>query len=76
MRPNAHRLRQLYVIHFSTLDMEEWIFALQEKDELTDSHSQSVMWISKMLETMSNEFKMYHYEIVAGLEASKEAALA
>ena len=55
--------------------MEELIDALEGKDVLTDSQMQSVIQISKMLETMCSEFKAYHYEIVAGLESDEEVAL-
>ena len=41
---------------------------------MTDSHRQSVVRISKMLESMCSEFKAYHYEIVVSLETDEEAA--
>ena len=72
VRPNARRLREL--VHHSILNMEDRIVALEAKDVLTDAHKQSVMRISKMLETMCSEFKAYHYEIVAGLETDEAAA--
>ena len=72
MRPNPRTLREL--VHLSILNMEEQIVSLQEKDMMTDSHRQSVMQISKMLETMCSKFKAYHYKIVASLESDEEAA--
>ena len=66
VRPNARRLREM--VHHSILNMEERIAALEECDVMTESRKQSVIRISKMLETMCSEFKAYHYEIVAGLE--------
>ena len=54
--------------------MEVQFVALEAKDVLTDSHRKSVMWISKMLETMCSKFKAYYYEIVADLESDEEAA--
>ena len=54
--------------------MEDRIVTLERKDVLTNTHKQSVMRISKMLETMCNEFKANHYEIVAGLEMDEAAA--
>ena len=53
--------------------MKDHIVVLQGKDVLTNTHKQSVMCISKMLETMCSEFRAYHYEIVAGLETDEEA---
>ena len=55
VRPNSRRLRQL--VHHSILNMEQRIAALEEKEVLTDSHRQSVMRISKMLEGMCSVFK-------------------
>ena len=72
VRPNARRLRDL--VHHSILNMEERIAALEKHDVLTDAHKQSVMRISKMLETMCGEFKVYHYEIVASIESDEVAA--
>ena len=72
VRPNACRLSKL--VHHSILNMEDRIMALEGKDVLTDAHKQSVMRISKMLETICSEFKAYHYEIVAGLETDEAAA--
>ena len=56
------------MVHQSILAMEERIVALEEKDVLTESHRQSVIQISKMLETMCAELKGYHYEIVTAIE--------
>ena len=70
VRPNSRRLRQL--VHHSI--MEERTATLEMKEVLTDSHRQSVMQISKMLESMCSEFKAYHYKIVTRLETDKEAA--
>ena len=50
VRPNARRMREM--VHRSILNVEERIVALEGKDVLTDSHRQSVIRISKMLETM------------------------
>ena len=72
VRPNAHRLRKFG--HHSIQNMEDRIVALEGKDGLTDTHNNSVMRISKMLETMCSEFKAYYYKIVAGLETDKAAA--
>ena len=72
VRPNSRRLRQL--VHHSILNMEQRIATLEAKVILTDSHRQSVVRISKMLESMCSEFKAYHYEIVASLETDEEAA--
>ena len=71
VRPNARGLRDLF--HYSILNIEERIAVLEKHDALTDAHKQSVMRISKMLETMCGEFKVYHYEIVAGIESDKAA---
>ena len=54
--------------------MEERIATLEMKELLTDSRGQSVMRISKMLESMCSEFKAYPYKIVASLETDEEAA--
>ena len=70
-RPNARRMREM--VHRSILATEERIAALEEKDVLTESHRQSVIRISKMLETMCAELKGYHYEIVAGVETDEAA---
>ena len=72
MRPNSCKLCQ--VVHHSILNMEERIATLEAKEALTDSHRQSVMQNSKMLQSMYSEFKVYHYEIVASLETDEEAA--
>ena len=72
MRPNSRRLRKLF--HHSILNMEDRIVALEGKDVLTDAHKQSVIRISKMLETMSSEFKAYRNEIVASLKTDEAAA--
>lgn len=56
------------MVHNSILGMEEKMVALEAKDILTNSHQQLVIYISKMLETICDKFKAYHYEIVAGLE--------
>ena len=61
------------MVHHSMLNMEERIGALEGKDILTDSHKQSVMRISKVLETMCSEFKAYRYKIVGGLESDKKS---
>ena len=50
VRSNSCRLRQL--VHLSILNMEERIATLEAKEPLTDSHIQSVLPISKMLESM------------------------
>ena len=63
------------------IDKANWFTALLEQigaleeDILTDSQKQSLLWISKKLETTYKEFKAYYYEILAGLESDKEAAL-
>ena len=73
VRPNSRRLRQL--VHHSMLNMEERIATLETKEVVTDLHKQSVMRISKMLESICSEFKAYHYEIVDSLiETGEEAA--
>ena len=54
--------------------MEERITTLEMKKVLTDLHKQSVMRVSKMLESMCSEFKAYHYKIVAGLETDEEVS--
>ena len=69
VRPNARRMQEM--VHRSILCMEERIVALEAKNVLTDSHQQSVIRISKMLETMCCEFKAYHYEIVVSLESDE-----
>ena len=61
------------MVHHFMLNMEERIGALEGKDILTDSHKQSVMRISKVLETMCSEFKAYHYQIVGGLESDEKS---
>ena len=71
MRPNARRLRKL-ANHF--ILNEDRIMALEGKDVLTDAHKQSVMRISKMLESARSEFKAYQYEIMAGLKTVEAAA--
>ena len=71
VRPNARILREL--VHHSILCMEDRIVVLEGNEVLTGAHKQSLMRISKMLETMCSEFKAYHYEIVAGREMDKEA---
>ena len=73
VRPNAWRLRDM--VQDSTLGMEERIAALEAKDVLTNSHWQSVICISKMLETtgMWNKFKDYNYKIVAAIEMDESA---
>ena len=62
------------MVHRSILATKERIAALEAKDVLTDPHRHSVICISKMLETMCAELKVYHYEIVVGVE-SDEAAM-
>ena len=71
VRPNARRMREM--VHRSILATEDRIAALEEKEVLTESHKQSVIRISKMLETMCAELKGYHYEIVAGVETDEAA---
>ena len=61
------------MVHQSILVTEERIAALEAKDMLTDSHRQSVICISKMLETMYTESKVYHCEILAGIESDEAA---
>ena len=67
MRPNARRMQEM--VHQSVLTTKERIAALKAKDVLTDSYRQSDICISKMLENMCAELKVYHYEIVAGIES-------
>ena len=55
------------------LNMEDKIVALEGKDVLTESQRQSVLWISKMLESMCSEFKAYHYEIVDSLNDGRRS---
>ena len=70
VRPNAQRMRGM--VHHSILVMEERIGALEawDTDQLT---RQSVIHISKMLETVCSKFKIYHYENVAALETDEVA---
>ena len=56
------------MVHRLILGTEERIVALAAKDVLIDSHRQAVIHISKTLETMSGEFKAYHYKIVARIQ--------
>ena len=55
VRPNARRLHEL--VHHSILNMEDRIVTLEGKNVLTSTHKQSVVRISKTLETMCSEFK-------------------
>ena len=41
---------------------------------LTESHRQTALRISKMLESMCSEFQAYHYDIVDSIESDEEAA--
>ena len=72
VRPNACRMRE--TVYRSILATKERIAALEAKDVLNDSHQHSVIHISKMLENTCAKLKVYHYEIVAGVE-SDEAAI-
>ena len=49
------------------------IATLEGGKVLTESQRQTVLRISKMLESMCSEFKTYHYEIVDGLESDEDA---
>ena len=62
VRPNPCRRRQM--VHLSILNMERQIVALEGREVLTEVHRQTALRISKMPESMSNEFQVYHYEIV------------
>ena len=72
VRPNPRRRRQM--IHQSILNMERQIVALEEKEVLIESHRQTALRISKMLESMCTEFQTYHYEIVDSIETDEDAA--
>ena len=73
VRPNPRRRQQM--IHQSILNMERQIVALEGKELLTESHRQTALRISKMLESMCSEFQAYHYEIVDNIETDEDAAL-
>ena len=72
VKPNPRRRRQM--VQLSILYMERQIVALEGKGVLTESHRQTAMRISKILESMSNEFQMHHYEIVDTTESDEGAA--
>ena len=70
VRPNPRWRRKM--IHQSVLTMEGQILALEGKYVLTEPQRKAVLWISKMLESMSGEFKAYHYDIVDALIQTKK----
>ena len=71
VKANPHRRRQM--VHQSVLSFERQIATSEGRDVLTESQRQTVLRISKMLESMCSEFKTYHYEIVDSLESDEEA---
>ena len=71
VRPNPRRQKQM--VHRSLLSLEGQIATLEGRDVLTESQRQTVLWISKMLESMCSEFKIYHYEIMESLESNEDA---
>ena len=73
VRPNPRRRRQM--VHRSVLSLKGQIATLEGRDVLTESQRQTVLWISKMLESMCGEFKIYHYKIVDSLESDEDATL-
>ena len=71
VKPNARRRRQM--VHRSVLSLEGQIAALEGREVLTESQRQTVLRISKMLESICSEFKTYHYEIMDSLESDEDA---
>ena len=70
-RPNPYRRRE--AIHNSILKMGDQIATLEVKEALTELQKQTVLRLSKMLESMCEEFKAYHYEIIDSLETEEGA---
>ena len=72
-RRDARKLRTM--VQESILNMEPGIAALEGKDVMTDSNKQAALRISKMLESMLEEYRMYHYEIVSSVESEDDGKL-